>query len=151
MIAIRRFLYAMLLLAISANASLAVEPRPVFKNPKGTKVEFMRSVDYQRKAKNRYEVPQEAADKIIEIANQIEMRQRPVRVLRSLEAPLGSFYIGEKTWLHLLRQGVLEDPAHQGVQNKALKRLADQINANYDNLSDKVFLDWAEYENSADE
>ena len=145
----RIFLVALLIYSLSPAGLFAgrpVQPREVVTNPPGTKVFFTRSVDYSRGVEKRIEVSRKAADKIIEFANQIKKHDRPVRARPFQEAPLGSFHIGEKTWLHLLEVGILEDPAYQGVRNKPLQRLAKQIADKYDNLTEQEFQQWIEHE-----
>ena len=57
---------------------------------------------------------------------------------------VGSFTIGETTVLHLLKVGILEDPSYQGVSRPSLKRLADILCENFDNINASVFMEWAE-------
>ena len=127
----------------SAWATRPITPRPITQHGLGTKVTFLRMGDSRKKGK-LHKLPQPVADEIIEIANKIEMHQGPVSIRSRRVCIVGSFTIGETTVLHLLKVGILEDPSYQGVSSPSLKRLADILCENFDNINASVFMEWAE-------
>jgi Skp family chaperone for outer membrane proteins len=118
-----------------------VHPRPVKQYPPGTKVMYTECIPRSIHPPNKYVLPRKAADRVVAIANRIKPHSKPTRLAPYTCAPVGSFAVGNSC-LHLLREGVLVDPAFQAAIDPVLKKLVEIQKENDWKMDDQVFQAW---------
>jgi Skp family chaperone for outer membrane proteins len=118
-----------------------VDPRPVKRYPLGTRVTYAAQIPRHSRPAKVHVLPRKAADRVIEMTNGIKPHDKPTRLAPYTCAPLGTFKVGESGY-YLLQEGMLIDPAFQGVGGPILKKLVEIQKASDWKMDDSVFQAW---------